>query len=62
MLDAVWRPGRLPGRVLWRYDRGSFPRTDVALREAMEQQFDIVRWEAFALWHAYVVAVGRPGK
>jgi ubiquinone/menaquinone biosynthesis C-methylase UbiE len=62
MLDAVWRPARVPGRLLWRYDRGSFPRTDVVLREAMERHFEILRWEEFSLWHAYVVGVGRPRK
>jgi ubiquinone/menaquinone biosynthesis C-methylase UbiE len=62
LLDAVWRPARLPGRLLWRYDRGSFPRTDAVLRIAIERHFEIVRWEEFALWHAYVAAVGRPRK
>jgi ubiquinone/menaquinone biosynthesis C-methylase UbiE len=62
MLDAVWRPARAPGRLLWRYDRGSFPRTDDVLRQAMEKHFEILRWEGFSLWHAYVVGVGQPRK
>ena len=27
-LDAVWDPTRLLGRLLWRFDRGAYPRTE----------------------------------
>jgi SAM-dependent methyltransferase len=60
LTDAVWRPGRLPGRLLWRYDRGSFPRREEVLREAVAEHFEVGRWERFAVWHAYVIVVGKP--
>lgn len=55
--DAVWRPARLPSRLLWRYDRGSFPRPAERLREAIASQLSIQHWETFAVWHRYVVCV-----
>lgn len=60
--DPLWEPGRWAGRVLWKYDRGSFPRTSAALRGALAKHFEITHWEEFAVWHAYVLAVGRPRK
>jgi SAM-dependent methyltransferase len=58
--DPVWAPRRWIGRLLWRYDRGSFPRTPDRLRQALERRFEIEHWEEFAVWHRYVLAVARP--
>jgi SAM-dependent methyltransferase len=57
-VDAVWDPARWRGRLLWRYDRGSFPRSEATLREAVSAQFAIARWDAFAMHHRYVMCVG----
>jgi ubiquinone/menaquinone biosynthesis C-methylase UbiE len=56
-LDPVLKPSRLPGRVLWALDRGSHPRSSSTLREAVERQFRIERWDRFAVFHDYVIAV-----
>src|SRR4051794_29187859 len=37
--DPLWAPRRWPGRLLWRYDRGSFPRTAGRLRDALGRRF-----------------------
>jgi len=58
--DPLWAPRRWPGRILWRYDRGSHPRTPDRLREALSKHFDIRHWDRFAVWHAYVLAVATP--
>lgn len=58
--DPLWAPRRWPGRLLWRYDRGSHPRTAARLREALSRHFDVAHWDEFAVWHAYVLAVARP--
>jgi SAM-dependent methyltransferase len=58
--DPVWAPARLPGRLLWRYDRGSFPRTAETLREALARHFNVLRWERFAVFHAYALCVASP--
>lgn len=60
--DPLWAPRRWPGRVLWRYDRGSFPRTADRLRGALECGFDVEHWEEFAVWHRYVLAVAKAKK
>jgi ubiquinone/menaquinone biosynthesis C-methylase UbiE len=59
-IDPLWAPSRWPGRLLWRFDRGSRPRTADQLRAFISGDFDIVHWERFAAWHAYVLAVARP--
>jgi ubiquinone/menaquinone biosynthesis C-methylase UbiE len=60
LLDPVWAPARLPGRVLWKYDRGSHPRTPEQLRQAIGAHFDISQWETFAVLHRYILAVSQP--
>jgi ubiquinone/menaquinone biosynthesis C-methylase UbiE len=59
--DPLWRPARLPGRLLWRYDRGAHPRTAEALRGRIAEHLRINRWIEFALWHRYAAcAAVRP--
>jgi ubiquinone/menaquinone biosynthesis C-methylase UbiE len=59
-LDAVVAPQRWRSRLLWRYDRGSYPRTDELLRRMFESAFRVVSWTRFAVHHEYVVGVGEP--
>jgi SAM-dependent methyltransferase len=59
-MDAVWAPRRLGGRLLWRYDQGSHPRTAAALRSFLAGHFDIAEWEELAVVHRYVIAVATP--
>jgi len=58
LLDAVMNRDRLAGRVLWKLDRGSYPRTAEQLREKLARRFRVVHWEKFAIYHEYVFAVG----
>jgi ubiquinone/menaquinone biosynthesis C-methylase UbiE len=60
LLDALWKPRRLPGRLLWRYDRGSHPRPAAALREHIARHFTIDAWDEFAVLHAYAVLTATP--
>jgi len=57
LTDAVWARGRWAGRVIWRYDRGSFPRTAEVLKNLIGSHLSIERWEHFAVWHEYVICV-----
>ena len=59
-LDAVWRPWRPMGRLLWHFDRGSYPRTAEELRRLLDDRFEIISWETFSIFHRYILAVGRP--
>lgn len=58
LLDPVLNRKRLPGRILWRLDRGAHPRTEEDLRERLESRFKIIHWEKFAIYHEYVFGIG----
>lgn len=58
LLDAVFAPCRLPGRLLWKIDRGAHPKTADNLRAALASRFEVLQWEQFAIYHRYVLAVG----
>lgn len=53
LADAVWKPTRLPGRVLWAMDRGANPRSLPDLREAVERHFRVQVTQHFAFYHEY---------
>ena len=55
--DAIWAPRRRTGRLIWRYDRGTFPRTAEALRDVIGGQLHIEQWDQFAIWHEYIICV-----
>jgi SAM-dependent methyltransferase len=59
-IDAALAADRLRSRALWRYDRGSHPRSHDAMKQAMESEFQITEWETFAIIHRYVLGVGQP--
>ena len=54
-LDAVWAPARMIGRLLWKYDRGSSPRTAQTLRAAVLREFERAQDEQFAVYHEYLL-------
>ena len=57
-LDAILNRRLWSGRLLWRVDRGSNPRTAEDLRQKIENRFKIVHWEKFAIYHEYVFGIG----
>jgi ubiquinone/menaquinone biosynthesis C-methylase UbiE len=57
LMDPVWKPSRLPGRVLWALDRGAWPRTGVELHAVLERHFRIEQWNCFAIYHEYIIGV-----
>jgi SAM-dependent methyltransferase len=58
LLDAVLNRERWVGRILWRLDRGSYPRTAEELRRKLESRFRVVHWERYAIYHEYVFGIG----
>ena len=56
-LDPLWEPRRPIARLLWKYDRGSFPRASKALRNVLSQHGTIVHAERFAVLHEYLLCV-----
>jgi ubiquinone/menaquinone biosynthesis C-methylase UbiE len=59
LMDAVWKPSRLPGRLLWALDRGSSPKSEVELHAALERHFRIEQWDHLAVYHQYIIAACR---
>ena len=58
LFDAVLNRELWAGRMLWRLDRGSYPRTEVDLCGKFESKFKIIHWETFAIYHEYVLGIG----
>ena len=58
LLDAVLNKQRLAGRILWKLDRGSFPRAEEDLRKRLEDRFKVIHWDKFAIYHEYVFGIG----
>jgi ubiquinone/menaquinone biosynthesis C-methylase UbiE len=59
-LDPVKEPTRLVGRALWKYDRGSFPRTADMLDQLLSSRFARVHSESFDVLHRYLLWIGVP--
>jgi len=59
-VDAVDVPGRLLSRLLWRIDRGSYPRRRDVLLHALARRFTIERLDEYAVYHRYLLCTARP--
>jgi ubiquinone/menaquinone biosynthesis C-methylase UbiE len=59
-LDAILAPSWLPGRLMWRIDQGSHPRTEEHMRKVLETHFDVERRETYSMHHRYLLALARP--
>jgi ubiquinone/menaquinone biosynthesis C-methylase UbiE len=57
LLDPVLNRELLMGRILWRLDRGSYPRTVEELHEKLISRFKVIHWEKFAIYHEYVLGI-----
>jgi ubiquinone/menaquinone biosynthesis C-methylase UbiE len=62
LIDPVDNPLRWAGKLLWKLDRGSYPRTADKLQLALRSRFRIEHSETFSIYHEYMLAVaGKPG-
>jgi ubiquinone/menaquinone biosynthesis C-methylase UbiE len=57
-LDAVLQPRRWLGRLLWRYDRGSYPRCASDLSRAISGHFRITNAQSLSVFHEYFFCTG----
>lgn len=46
--------------LMWKYDRGSHPRTAQVLKSMIEQRFAIEHSETYAIYHRYLLLVAKP--
>lgn len=54
LCDALWKPFRLPSRLLWSLDRGAAPRTERHLDGLVRRYFDVETIARAVLYHEYV--------
>lgn len=59
-LDALAQPQSLVSRLLWRYDRGSYPRTPETLRGFLERYFVVETEERYRVYHSYLLCLATP--
>lgn len=58
-LDAVWEPKRWAGRLLWKYDRGSYPHEAGYLLAAISTYYQVTHSEEYAIYHKYLLCIGK---
>ena len=54
LIDAV-RTNRLLSKMMWKYDRGSYPRTYAEIISTIGQRFNVVRIKRFKRLHEYIL-------
>lgn len=60
VIDQLWPPTRWIGKVIWRYDRGAYPRTVEALQTVLEGAFIIERARVFEIAEPCLISVAVP--
>jgi hypothetical protein len=59
-LDAVRQDTSAISNFLWKYDRGSHPRTASALRSSIAHNFAIEYEERYSIYHYYWLCTAKP--
>jgi SAM-dependent methyltransferase len=59
-LDAIRNDSRFASRMLWRYDRGRYPRAREELLDALSREFTIDETADFSIYHQYVLCIATP--
>jgi ubiquinone/menaquinone biosynthesis C-methylase UbiE len=58
-LDAL-DTSRWQSMLMWKYDRGSHPRSEQTLTAAIEQHFSIEKSETYSVYHHYLLVSAKP--
>jgi hypothetical protein len=58
--DAILQETSQVSNFLWKYDRGSYPRSIEHLRREIEQHFHIEHEECHSIYHSYWLCIGTP--
>lgn len=59
-LDAIEYKESWISNLVWRYDRGSYPRSSEMICSVIERWFELEQIEHYAIYHRYLLCVGRP--
>jgi ubiquinone/menaquinone biosynthesis C-methylase UbiE len=60
ILEPVWDSRHWLGRLLWAYDRGSYPRTIELLESTLAKYGTMTSREVYGDWHTYLVCSVTP--
>lgn len=58
-LDPIACRESFMSRLLWRYDRGSYPRTSTVLRRLIQRKFNVEYEEEYSIYHRYWLCSAR---
>jgi ubiquinone/menaquinone biosynthesis C-methylase UbiE len=61
-VDPIWEPRSVRGRLLWRVDRGAYPRSADVLHTALERRFVIELSRRYSIHHHYLFCVLNPAR
>jgi ubiquinone/menaquinone biosynthesis C-methylase UbiE len=59
-MDAVMDSDSTLSQLLWKCDRGKYPRSIQALHAALQPWFELEQVHEFAVFHRYMMCLGRP--
>ena len=59
-VDGVWTKRRWLSRVFWKLDAGHYPRTSEQLESAINDKFNVLDTERFALVHHSLIITAKP--
>lgn len=59
-LDAIEERSSPISNLMWRYDRGSYPRTPKYLTNMLMQHFAVEETQRYNIYHHYLLCIGRP--
>jgi SAM-dependent methyltransferase len=59
-LDAIEEKSSPVSNFMWRYDRGSHPRTAEHVLSMLRRHFEVEDIQRYKIFHRYVLCVGRP--
>ena len=59
-VDAVQCLDRPMSNLLWKYDRGSFPRTAERIRAALARRFHLEFVDELTVYHRYILCIANP--
>jgi len=60
VLDPIQCSDRTVSNLLWKYDRGSFPRTAERIRAALRRRFELQHVGELTVYHRYILCVANP--
>ena len=60
--DPLEEKGSLVSTLLWRYDRGSYPRTAEHLLSMLRRHFAVEDIQRYKIYHRYLLCIGRPAR